>query len=140
MRDEWASLEPYSVVVGGDMGGQHLEPHGLCHRVDSGEGTVIWYVLECMQRAHDRWLQLTGTTPRRSWADYPVELGKATAQFDFGHTYRCINIDPASFDPSDPPWTPTLVYHEFGHWLHYDSYTSENVGPDSNAYAAYNGL
>ena len=137
--DGQQSLDPYGVVAGGTWEDNTASHTGLeCNA--TGDDASIWYVLEGMQTAHDRWLQLTGYDAPPIWADYPVELGDVTAQFSFGPTYRCIDIDPDKFDAAGLPWCPTPVFHEYGHWLHYDSYTSENWGPDSNAYAAYNGL
>jgi hypothetical protein len=96
--------------------------------------------LDCIQTAHDRWRQLTGYDAPSVWVDYPVDLSIVSAQFvitalDVGPTDHYISIDR-----DNDPWSPALIYHEYGHSLHFHSYTCQNLGLDSNAYAAYNGV
>ena len=122
------SIDPYTFVATQTWDDNTSSHTGLTC-IKSGDDRVAWFILDCARTAHDHWQQLTGFDRPYVWADYPVDTGDDTGQFEISEAYTCINIKQG-----DSAWRPAVTYHEYGHSVLYAAY---DLGRDCNAYAAY---
>ncbi len=92
---------------------------------DTGGRRAAWDMLDKIQKARDRWRDLTGWTRPSLWIKYPCDLD---AGGEFSNFFDSIDIDEGY------GWENTIL-REYGHAILYSAY--ETADGDNNAYDAY---
>jgi hypothetical protein len=129
-------MNPYPYTLAGECWNDNTSSRRWYDYTKTDEhDRVVWFILECIQDAHERWQQLTGFSTAQIWVDYPVDLGgsSASARFVVAKQYKCIQ---ARDDLPGSLWKPSVYYHEYGHVTHHSAYW---CSWELNAYAAYSG-
>jgi hypothetical protein len=126
--DGYWSWDPHEFVATSTWNDNRSSRTGLTCRKTGGDAAA-WFIYDCAVKAHDRWQQLTGYDREWLWVDYPADIGSSTGQFALGATDTHIAITGRA-----DAWRAGVVYHEYGHSVHY---ALSYVSPGCNAYAAY---
>jgi len=92
---------------------------------DTGGRRAAWAMLDKVQKARDRWRELTGSTRPSIWIKYPCELDSAGK---FSNFFDNIDIDEGY------AWDNTIL-REYGHAILFSAY--ETADGNNNAYDAY---
>jgi|GEM_PF-6941021 len=120
------ALWPYQFSATGWWDNNTSDHTGLVCR-HTGSQRVAWFVVDCMQRAHDRWKGWTGWDRSSVDVVYPEDLGETSGTY----SWFADSIDLAGHSV----WDARTSYHEYGHALHNAAYDLPGVGV--NIFDAY---